>query len=97
MNGVGTGVISEVYTFFWNEFFISMTIGERKRVPLLGMKNGSLWEELLLRALNQSPISLPFFLKHLYATTASFGTRFQIPFSSIHFQNIYHHWRKSLF
>ena len=29
--GVGIGVIREVYTLFWNEFSISMTIGERGR------------------------------------------------------------------
>ena len=31
--GVGVGVICEVYTLFWSEFSISMTIGERERVP----------------------------------------------------------------
>ena len=33
-NGVGVGVICEVYTLFWSEFSIAMTIGERK---------GSIW------------------------------------------------------
>ena len=33
--GVGIGVIREVYTLFWNEFSISMTIGERERVPFV--------------------------------------------------------------
>lgn len=32
---VGTGVIPEVYTLFWNEFSIPMTIGERERVPFV--------------------------------------------------------------
>lgn len=33
--GVGVGVICEVYTLFWNEFSISMTLGERERVPFV--------------------------------------------------------------
>ena len=33
--GVGVGVICEVYTLFWSEFSISMTIGERERVPFV--------------------------------------------------------------
>ena len=33
--GVGVGVICEVYTLFWSEFSISMTIGERERIPFV--------------------------------------------------------------
>jgi hypothetical protein len=33
--GVGIGVIREVYTLFWKVFSISMTIGERERVPFV--------------------------------------------------------------
>ena len=33
--GVGVRVICEVYTLFWSEFSISMTIGERERVPFV--------------------------------------------------------------
>ena len=33
--GEGMGVSREVYTLFWNEFAISMTIGERERVPFV--------------------------------------------------------------
>lgn len=33
--GVGIGVTCEVYTLFWNEFAISMTIGDRERVPFV--------------------------------------------------------------
>ncbi|CAH3176833.1 unnamed protein product, partial [Porites evermanni] len=33
--GVGIGVISEVYTLFWNELSISVTIGDRERVPFV--------------------------------------------------------------
>jgi hypothetical protein len=33
--GVGSGVAREVYTLFWAEFSISMTIGERERVPFV--------------------------------------------------------------
>lgn len=47
--GLGTGVNSEVYTLFWNEFSISMTIRIGRGFHLLGMtillKSGSLWEE----------------------------------------------------
>ena len=93
-------MISDMCTLLWNEFSISMTIGDREKVPLLVMtillKSGSVWEEFLSRGLNQSPISLPFCPKNFYATASS-GTRFQIPFSLIHFQHIYHHWRKSSF
>ena len=48
--GVGVGVICEVYTLFWSEFSISMTIGEREKgFPLLDMitllRSGRLWGE----------------------------------------------------
>jgi len=33
--GEGIGVAREVYSLFWNEFAISMTIGERERVPFV--------------------------------------------------------------
>ena len=35
--GLGTGVNSEVYTLFWNEFSISMTIRIGRGFLLLGM------------------------------------------------------------
>ena len=33
--GEGIGVLREVFTLFWGEFAISMTIGERERVPFV--------------------------------------------------------------
>ncbi|XP_078381409.1 uncharacterized protein LOC144664170 [Oculina patagonica] len=33
--GVGIGVNCEVYSLFWSQFSISMTIGERERVPFV--------------------------------------------------------------
>ena len=33
--GEGIGVLREVFTLFWGEFSISMTIGERERVPFV--------------------------------------------------------------
>ena len=33
--GAGVGVICEVYSLFWKEFSIAMTIGERERVPFV--------------------------------------------------------------
>ena len=33
--GAGVGVICEVFTLFWKEFSIAMTIGERERVPFV--------------------------------------------------------------
>ena len=93
-------MISDMGTLLWNEFSISMTIGDRERVPFVSHDHFvEEWESvgrILIRGLNQSPISLPFCSKNFYATV-SLGTRFQIPFSLIHFQQIYHHWRKGLF
>ena len=44
--GVDVEVICEVYTLFWNEFSISMTLGERERVPFVRhIRSGKLWGE----------------------------------------------------
>ena len=91
--GVGVGVICEVYTLFWSEFSISMTIGEREKgFPLLDMitllRSGRLWGEFELKGLCLSPIFPPFCQRLSYAT-ASLATKFQIPCLLIHLQSTY--------
>ena len=93
---LGTGVNSEVYTLFWNEFSISMT--DRERVPFVRHDHFvEEWESvgrILMKGFG-SVSYFPTFLSKAFICYCLFGN--QIPFSLIPFQHIYHHWRKSLF
>ena len=64
--GVGVGVICEVYTLFWNEFSISMTLGERERVPFVRHDYFVQEWEAVGRILVKGFVSVSYFPMHVF-------------------------------
>ena len=78
--GEGIGVLREVFTLFWGEFAISMTIGERERVPFVRHDHFIEEWEAIGRILVKSYTSVkyyPLFLSQAFICYCLFGN--QVP------------------